>query len=129
VRQRASPSRHGQSLYQELTHGAFVMWDPKLIPTPRRVADPVQLIDLMPTVLDLLGLKVPDMVQGQSLAAFAKGGHFPLVHGNPQRIVTGAHAVAQVSEWIVLAEFLKVRPAALQIARAGGSRVNIRPPI
>jgi arylsulfatase A-like enzyme len=36
----------------------------------------VQLIDLMPTVLDLLGLKVPDMVQGQSLAAFAKGGQF-----------------------------------------------------
>ena len=67
---------HGQSLYQELTHGVFVMWNPKLIPTPRRVAEPVQLIDVMPTVLDLLGLKVPDMVQGQSLAAFANGGHF-----------------------------------------------------
>jgi arylsulfatase A-like enzyme len=52
------------------------MWNPKLIPTPKRVAEPVQLIDVMPTVLDLLGLKVPDMVQGQSLAAFANGGHF-----------------------------------------------------
>jgi choline-sulfatase len=67
---------HGQSLYQELTHGVFVMWNPKLMPTPRRVSDPVQLIDVMPTILDLLDLKIPDMVQGQSLAAFAKGQPF-----------------------------------------------------
>jgi arylsulfatase A-like enzyme len=67
---------HGHSLYQELTHGVFIMWNPKLIPTPRRVAEPVQLIDVMPTVLDLVGLKIPDVVQGQSLAAFAKGQPF-----------------------------------------------------
>jgi len=67
---------HGHSLYQELTHGVFLMWNPKLIPTPRRVTEPVQLIDVMPTVLDLLGLKIPDVVQGQSLAAFAKGQPF-----------------------------------------------------
>jgi arylsulfatase A-like enzyme len=64
---------HGQSLYQELAHGLLVMWNPKLIPVPRRVTEPVQLIDVMPTVLDLLGLKIPDVVQGQSLALFAKG--------------------------------------------------------
>ena len=67
---------HGQSLYQELTHGVFVMWNPKLIPTPRRVSEPVQLIDVMPTILDLLDIKIPDMVQGQSLAPFAKGQPF-----------------------------------------------------
>jgi arylsulfatase A-like enzyme len=63
---------HGQSLYQELAHGVLVMWGPKLIPVPRRVSEPVQLIDVMPTVLDLLGLKIPDVAQGQSLAPFAK---------------------------------------------------------
>jgi len=67
---------HGHSLYQELTHGVFIMWNPKLIPIPRRVAEPVQLIDVMPTVLDLLGVKIPDVVQGQSLAPFAKGQPF-----------------------------------------------------
>jgi len=67
---------HGQSLYQELTHGVFVMRSPTLIPTPRRVTEPVQLIDVMPTVLDLLGLKIPHMVQGQSLAPFARGQAF-----------------------------------------------------
>jgi arylsulfatase A-like enzyme len=67
---------HGHSLYQELTHGVFVMWNPKLIPTPRRVTETVQLIDVMPTVLDLLSLKVPNVVQGQSLVPFARGQHF-----------------------------------------------------
>jgi arylsulfatase A-like enzyme len=67
---------HGHSLYQELTHGVFMMWSPKLIPKPRRVAEPVQLIDVMPTILGLLGLGIPDVVQGQSLAALAKGEPF-----------------------------------------------------
>ena len=67
---------HGQSLYEELTHSVFLMWNPKLLPAPRRVADPVQLIDVMPTVLDLLGVKAPDMIQGQSLVALARGRPF-----------------------------------------------------
>jgi arylsulfatase A-like enzyme len=28
------------------------MWNPKLLPVSRRVTEPVQLIDVMPTVLD-----------------------------------------------------------------------------
>jgi len=67
---------HGQSLYQELAHSVFLMWNPKLLPTPRRVTEPVQLIDVMPTILDLLELKIPDVVQGQSLLPLAKGRPF-----------------------------------------------------
>jgi arylsulfatase A-like enzyme len=67
---------HGHSLYEELTNGVCLMWSPKLLPSPRRVSEPVQLIDVMPTVLDLLGLKIPDVVQGQSLVPFAKGQPF-----------------------------------------------------
>jgi len=54
----------------------FVMWNPKLIPAPKRVNEPVQLIDVMPTVLDLLDLGIPDVAQGQSLAPFVKGRPF-----------------------------------------------------
>jgi arylsulfatase A-like enzyme len=64
---------HGHSLYQELTHGLLVMWNPKLIPVPGRVREPVQLIDVMPTALDLADVKIPDVVEGQSLVPFAKG--------------------------------------------------------
>jgi len=67
---------HGQSLYAELAHGVFLMYNRKLIPAPKRVAEPVQLIDVMPTILDLLGLPMPQMVQGQSLAGFVRGQPF-----------------------------------------------------
>jgi arylsulfatase A-like enzyme len=66
---------HGQSVYQELTHTMLMMWNPKLLGGPKRISEPVQLIDVMPTVLDLLHLKTPDMVEGQSLA--------PLINGRP----------------------------------------------
>jgi choline-sulfatase len=67
---------HGQSLYQELTRGVLLIWNPKLIPTARRIPAPVQLIDVMPTVLDLLGLPIPDVVEGQSLLALLQGRPF-----------------------------------------------------
>jgi arylsulfatase A-like enzyme len=52
------------------------MWNPKLLPAARRVAAPVQLIDVMPTVLDLLGLPAPNLIQGQSLKPLARGQAF-----------------------------------------------------
>ena len=67
---------HGHSVYQELTHCMFMMWNPKLLPSPRRVAVPVQLIDVMPTVLDLLGLRIPPVVEGRSLVPLARGQAF-----------------------------------------------------
>ena len=67
---------HGHSLYQELSHCVCLMWNPKLLPVSRRVTEPVQLIDVMPTVLDLLNLKAPDILQGQSLAPLANGRPF-----------------------------------------------------
>lgn len=64
---------HGQSVYQELTHTLLLMWNPKFFPLPRRITEPVQLIDVMPTVLDLLALKSPPVVEGQTLVPLARG--------------------------------------------------------
>jgi arylsulfatase A-like enzyme len=66
-------SAHGHTLYQELAHTVFLMWNPKLLPTPRRVTEPVQLIDVMPTALDLLDIEVDGITQGQSLVPLATG--------------------------------------------------------
>ncbi len=66
---------HGHSLYSELIHAALLMWNPKLIPQGRRVPDTVQLIDILPTVLDLLGLKPAEGAEGRSLAPLLRGGH------------------------------------------------------
>jgi arylsulfatase A-like enzyme/Tfp pilus assembly protein PilF len=69
---------HGESLgeHGEKTHGFFIynatMHVPLIIRLPenaaaRVVADPVSLVDLMPTVLGAVGLEVPSQVQGRSL--------------------------------------------------------------
>ena len=66
---------HGHSLYSEVSHVLCLMWNPRLIPEPRRVSAPAQLIDVMPTVLDLLGIPPPEMIEGESLK--------PLIGGQP----------------------------------------------
>ena len=69
---------HGESLgeHGEKTHGFFIynatMHVPLIIRLPentaaRVVADPVSLVDLMPTVLGAVGLEVPSQIQGRSL--------------------------------------------------------------
>jgi arylsulfatase A-like enzyme len=67
---------HGHSLYHELTHNVFLMWNPKLLAAPKRIQEPVQLIDLMPTVLELLDIPADGVVQGQSLVPLIKGQPF-----------------------------------------------------
>ncbi len=67
---------HGHTVYQELTHSLLLMWNPALLPKPQRVSEPVQLIDVMPTVLDLLKLPAPAVAEGQSLVPLARGQAF-----------------------------------------------------
>jgi arylsulfatase A-like enzyme len=52
----------------------IVVW-PGRIAGGRRFEAPVSMIDVLPTVLDLVGLPTPEVLQGQSLA--------PLVRGQP----------------------------------------------
>jgi arylsulfatase A-like enzyme/Tfp pilus assembly protein PilF len=76
---------HGEGLnqHQEGTHGFFIyqstMRVPFIIRAPfqlthaRRVADPVRTVDLFPTVLDLLGVPVPQGIAGVSLVPLMTG--------------------------------------------------------
>ena len=77
---------HGESLgrHREGAHGFFIydasMAVPFLLRTPyrqvgggRRVAAQVRGIDLMPTILDLVGVPIPEAVQGESLVPLADG--------------------------------------------------------
>ncbi len=56
----------------------FIVHWPGHIEGGRRIDDPVSMIDVLPTLLDLVGLPQPDVLQGQSLA--------PLLRGEPQQI-------------------------------------------
>jgi tetratricopeptide (TPR) repeat protein len=75
---------HGESLgeHGEKTHGIFayeatlrvplVLFAPHLL-SPRVVATPVRHVDILPTVLDALGLSVPDGLPGRSLLPVVSG--------------------------------------------------------
>lgn len=57
---------HGTSTYSELTNVPFFIHWPRVVPA-QRVPEVVQMLDLMPTVLDLALLEPPEAMQGQSL--------------------------------------------------------------
>ncbi|MFN7919032.1 MAG: sulfatase [Bryobacteraceae bacterium] len=67
---------HGHSLYEELTHVIWALWNPKWIPQGKRIKEPVQLIDVMPTLLDLAGVPAGGILQGVSVAPLLKGQPF-----------------------------------------------------
>jgi arylsulfatase A-like enzyme len=58
---------HGQSVYGEMIRVPLILWGPGHVPQGLKVEEPVQLVDLMPTLLDLSRLRAPAEVQGQSL--------------------------------------------------------------
>ncbi|MFC2141309.1 sulfatase-like hydrolase/transferase [Acidobacteriota bacterium] len=72
-------SDHGEGLgeHKENTHGIFVydstLWvplilsSPKYLPKARVIADQVGIIDIMPTVLDIMGWAADPDIQGRSL--------------------------------------------------------------
>jgi len=60
---------HGTSLYNDQLHVPLVLVNPRLFPRGRERQEPVELIDLMPTLLAVTGLPIPDQVQGESLLA------------------------------------------------------------
>ena len=76
---------HGEGLgeHGEETHGFFVYESAMRVPlivrapgrglTPRRVSQPVRTVDIMPTVLDLIGAAPPQPVEGVSLVPLMTG--------------------------------------------------------
>ena len=77
---------HGESLgeHGEATHG-FLVYDatlrvplmfswPDVLPAGRRIEGPASLVDVMPTVLEMLGVAVPQDASGRSLQPRFTGG-------------------------------------------------------
>ena len=56
---------HGQTLYDELLRVPVLFVIPGI--APRKVDQPVMLIDIAPTLLATLGLAIPPAMQGRSL--------------------------------------------------------------
>lgn len=58
---------HGTTVYSELTDVPLLLWGPGFLPAGLRVGEPVEMIDVFPTLVELAGLEVPETAQGRSL--------------------------------------------------------------
>ena len=67
---------HGNNAYGEMLNVPLMMWWPGVIPAGRS-DEVVQSIDVLPTVLDLARIAVPDQAQGQSLVPLMVQGEVP----------------------------------------------------
>jgi len=72
--------RHGSMLYDEVMHVPLIVRGPG-VPRDHRVVVPAGLVDVVPTVLDLLAVDVPVGLHGRSVApeSHPEGDHPPLV--------------------------------------------------
>jgi len=64
---------HGFFVYNSVTHVPFVIRAPFSLTGHRRVADPVRSVDVLPTVLDLLGAPPAPGISGVSLVPLMTG--------------------------------------------------------
>ena len=66
---------HGFFVYESVVHVPLVMHTPYSKMQGRRVSDPVRSVDVMPTVLDLLGVPKPSgvVIDGQSVTPLITG--------------------------------------------------------
>jgi arylsulfatase A-like enzyme len=75
---------HGVHLYEEAVRVPLLLRWPGVVPAGRVVEAPVALVDLAPTLLELLGVPAPEAAfQGESLARAVVGGAEP----DPERAI------------------------------------------
>jgi len=78
---------HGRTMYQESVHVPLLMTGAGIPREARRSAEPVGLVDLMPTILDWWGMESPAGIVGRSL--------LPLVSDAPPAIGSGRAFLAE----------------------------------
>lgn len=65
---------HGHHVYDNLVRIPFVMMNPEILPKGKRISQQVSQVDIMPTLLDLLGLSNPKhKFDGRSLVPLIRG--------------------------------------------------------
>lgn len=64
---------HAHTLYNELIHVPLILKWPSMIPKGKRIEALVSQVDIMPTILDYLGIKHQQPMQGTSLRDLIEG--------------------------------------------------------
>ncbi|MEJ2722586.1 MAG: sulfatase-like hydrolase/transferase, partial [bacterium] len=70
---------HGSSAFTEQLRVPLIMQARGLIPAGRRIEEPTRHVDVVPTILDVVGIECPAEVQGRSLLPMIEGMRLPPV--------------------------------------------------
>ncbi len=102
---------HLDTIWQETTRVPIIMSYPAGLPAGHRVDTPIQTTDIVPTILDLAGIKEHPQMEGRSLVTLARGGHEPArpvitegrgthsIQDGNYRLIVRAPALSRVREF------------------------------
>ena len=110
---------HGQSTYGELSNVTLMMRSPGRIPEGVSIGETVETIDILPTLLDVSGLRPPAEIQGRSFLPL-------MMSSRPRPAIPGAAQAAPGGEETPEARAWKDRPAVTE--KAAISDVGGPPP-
>jgi len=74
--------QHGETIYEDQTHVPLIFYCPAQF-APTRSEVPVELNDIMPTILDLAGIEPPAYLEGRSLVPILNGKGVPVSDQRP----------------------------------------------
>jgi len=93
---------HGGKPYNELIHIPLIMRCPAFVPKGKVISENVQMIDIAPTILDVLGILCPEHFQGISLLPLARGGNVSAFRDRPI-LSQGSEVTSLIrGEWKIL---------------------------
>ncbi len=84
---------HKSTLFRQVTQPSLIIRPPSGIPAGKRLAQPVELMDLLPTFLEIGGVKSGTAPAGVSLAPMFAG-----------RSIARSHTFAEIEDWIVVSD-------------------------
>jgi choline-sulfatase len=85
---------HGHSLYDELVHVPLILRIPGVTEGNAMLHGDVGLVDVAPTILDALGLQIPETMSGRSFLPELLGGGQSAPRATASQFMTGVRSVA-----------------------------------
>ncbi len=86
---------HGTTMYDELLHVPLIVAGPGIMGPGRAIAEPVQLLDVLPTLLEAAGVEPPPESHGRSLWPLLRGAELAevpiygeMIHSSPGELKT-----------------------------------------
>jgi arylsulfatase A-like enzyme len=86
---------HGAHLYDEVIRVPLIFYIPSRIQKPTIISQQVGTIDIMPTILDLLDIPAPPLIQGKSLVPLISG-----ISADEERYIFGGQgSFVRTTDW------------------------------